>query len=128
MLPSLLREAQVGGEKKNLVSEIFCPLLFIVFSTCVLFGIGVPGCAGLSFMISPPFPYPSAPLPVSSPVLPSFYNNCHSFQSGKEAARRGGWAGTRRVTGPQQLVQPMEFREIDSLDVFFLSFTPPPLL
>lgn len=87
------------------------------FPVVVQFGIGVPGCAGLSFTISPPFPYPSAPLPVSSPVLPSLYNNCHSFQSGKEAAK-GGRAGTLRVTGPQQLVQPMEFGEIDSVDVF----------
>lgn len=55
-----------------------------------------------------------------SPPLfsPSLYNKCHSFHSGKEAAKGAGRV-LQSVTGPQQLVQPIAFRGIASVDVFF---------
>lgn len=65
-----------GGGIKKCIIRALGGFEVVYFQPCApvvtfLFGIGVPGCAGLSFTITPPFPYPSAPLPISSPVLPS---------------------------------------------------------
>lgn len=66
--------ALCGGEKRIYNQSSWFEVVY--FHPCFpvaafLFSIGVPGCAGLSFTIKPPFPHPSARLPVSSPALPS---------------------------------------------------------
>lgn len=65
-------------------------------------------------------------MPLSPPLFsPPLYNKCHSFQRGNEAAKEGvgggqGRQALRSVTRPQQLLQPIEFSGITSVDVFFL--------